>query len=606
MTQPKLWIAAAVLLALASAGAAQQPGGSDILGGFDSPAEVDVEGDFTLTARLEPPEQAPGHPVVAVVAFACPQGWYIYENSVSVAVAPPQDADPVVSVRDVRLPPPQVKYDKFLEEQVSYYEGGFSARLVLDVLDGAQEAERTLTLKASYQGCSEKLCYAPATRELEVRLSVLAAGADPVPVDLTQEPAVSPPRRPEADFTGRSLAASVVLAFVLGLGLVLTPCVYPMIPITMSVIGATTTDRRLSALVRSLVYVLGISVTYALLGVIAAKVGGVFGTLLQHPAVYLALAALFAVMAASMLGLFTIQVEGSRVARLQERLRGRAGLVGVFALGLLSGVAVTPCAAPAVFAAMGYVLKTGNAVAGFLIFFAIAWGMGVPLVVVGTFGGLLKSLPKPGRWQETVKGAFGLGLLGAGVYFVGLSRVLPDLWYRMFVGAFLLSAGVFVGAFDSLTDSSGWLPRAKKALGLMLAVGALAAFAQPLLAGRTAAPGPRISWITSEQSALGAAAQQGAPVMLYFWQERCAECVQLKKGTFTDPGVVDESRRFACAEIDGTEAGSPAVRRVLQEYGVIGFPTIAFVASDGRRLNDRTLRGYVSAEELLEVMRSVR
>ena len=556
----KLSVASVVLLLSAAVGAsAQEPLGLELPDLLRLPGTVLTGEDFRVTARLEPETQVPGHAVVAVVRFFCPEQWYIYADSISVNLLFPKEEAPAAKEGSLYLPEPKSKYDQLLDQEVEYFDGQFEAKLVLYVLDDAAQGEQTFNVRISYQGCEPNLCFPPTKRDLELRLSVLEPGSKPVPVVMpTEELPASREReiageaqRYEKELAEHSLIAAAVIAFVAGLGLALTPCVYPMIPVTMTVIGATTTDRKLSALFRSLVYVFGISMTYAALGVVAARAGEAFGTLLQNPFVYLTLAVVFVVMAAAMFGLLTIQVPASWMARLQGKVRGRWGLLGILGLGLLSGIAVTPCVAPVVSGAMAYVFRSRNMMAGFVILFAIAWGMGTPLVVLGTFSGLLKALPKSGRWQQGVKYAFGVGLLGAALYFVVLSGVLPRSWFER------------------------------------------------------RAPGESIAWVTSEEQALRQAQQQGKPVMLYFWQTRCPACDKLKAGSFSDARVVAESRRFVAAMIDGTHWNSEQRRDMRRKYGVWGFPTITFISSEGDILEELTIVGYKDARALLETMRQV-
>ncbi len=599
-------VALAVLLAAGVAAAAQESPRGD-LPALPAPLlGAPAEQDFALAVRLDPASQAPGHPVVAVAEFDCPEHWYIYADSISLELADP-DGAPLRAGR-LSLPTPKSKYDQFLEQEVSYFDGKFGITLPLDLREDAPAGEHTVQLQVGYQGCKPDLCFLPQKRSFELRLTVLPTGAQPVPIPGLGPLATEPTTAPEEP-AGRNLLLSVIVAFALGLGLSLTPCIYPMIPITISVIGATATERKLSALVRSLTYVGGISVTYALLGAIAASTGRALGTVLQHPAVYLVLALMLVVLAAAMLDLFTIQVAASWTARLQEKLRGRAGLMGIFALGLLSGVAVTACIAPVLVAELGYVMKEAKPVTGFLVLFALAWGMGTPLVVLGTFSGLLRHLPQSGAWQQTVKHIFGLGLLGAAVYFVGRSRVMPDVWYQMFVGGVLLVSSVFVGAFDSLEASSDSFGRARKSLGLLLLAGAIVFFVRPLLVERTAAgpPAEAIPWVTSLEQARAEGTSQHKPVMLYFWQERCPACEKLKARTFPDPRVVAESKkRFISAKVDGTHWDLAEQKRMRDVYDIWGFPTIAFVSSEGEVLKESTQVGYKTPEQLLQAMQSVR
>ena len=555
---------------------------------------------FSVQMTVESPAQAPGGTILANLAFACPPEWYIYADKISVA---PAAGGVSVTVDRVVLPQVKQKFDKLLNERVRYLDGRFTVQAVLKLGAGAPEGEQPLRLRVGYQGCNDVVCFLPATAELERTVRILPAGAGPAPA---AEPAAAPEQAPAAE-SQRGLLGLLVLAYLGGLGLAATPCIWPLIPITIGVIGAAGGAGRAQAFVRSLTYVLGIAVMYALLGVIAGSTGRVLGSMLQHPAVYVALAAIMALLAGSMFDLFTFQLAGSWTARVQARLRGRAGLAGVFALGLLSGIAATACTTPVVLAVLLPVLQTGSPPAGFLVMLVLGLGMGTPLVVAGTFAGALKALPRSGHWQDAVKHLFGLGLAGASLYFLAQSGLIGSPWFELLVGAALLSASVFAGAFDSLTDAADRFARARKAFGLLLLAGSVAAFLQPVLSESGAAGGAApagIAWVESLDQARAAAEAEGKPVMVYFWQEHCRACAELKEKTFPDQAVAAESRRFICASVDGTDWPPDVQERMRDQYGVMGFPTIAFVTTDGRIVKGRV--GFLPPGELLRAMQAAR
>jgi thiol:disulfide interchange protein DsbD len=308
---------------------------------------------------------------------------------------------------------------------VAYIDGTFDVLVAVSVSDAVPAGEHAVGLHVAYTLCSPGMCRFMQA-DLQVTLAVSAAAA----MDAAS-PSAPAPAAPEAaggdPFAGHSPVVVVLLAFLLGLGLTLTPCVYPLIPVTVGIVGATSGKGRLDGFVRSLVYVLGISITYSAVGVAAAATGGLFGQIAHSPVVYVALAAIFAVLAGGMFDFYTIGFSSQRLQRLQAALRGKAGLAGILVIGMLSGAAATACIAPVIAAALGYVAASGSLLLGWLIFFAMAWGIGTPLILVGTFAGLAKSLPKSGPWMVAVKRVLGLILLACAGWFLIKSGLLTGL-----------------------------------------------------------------------------------------------------------------------------------------------------------------------------------
>jgi len=574
---------------------------------------------FAVRARLTEPEQAPGARATLEITFECSPGYYVWHDTIQVEVADTGGAGDGIRLGALSLPEAKEKDDPFAGERVKYLDGTFMATGELLVAPDVAPGTYGLTCHVSYVGCGPDICELGSV-DLPVSLTVLEGPAAPPPA----APLISFPAPEEAKttpFAGEGGAASelaghspivvILLSFLAGLGLTLTPCVYPLIPVTVALVGATAGRSRLDGLVRSLVYVFGIAVTYSVVGVVAAATGGMFGVWLQHPAVYVALAAVFVLLAGGMFDLYSIDISSQRFQRVQAALRGRWGLLGIWLIGLLSGAAATACIAPIILGALGYVAQRGNMALGFLIFFSMAWGMGTPLVVLGTFTGVLKAIPKSGEWMIAVKNVFGWALLAAAVYFVGKSRLLPEAWFRALVGVGLVAAAVYAGAFDVLTPESAWYARLKKTFGLLLLVAAGAAFlfAGQAVLGEAGAISPPagmkapqgIEWLQSEADALATAEVEGKPVLLDFWAEWCAPCKLMLKTTFVDPHVIAESERFVCAKIDVGALGDAEVDRLRERYGLRGVPTVVLISTTGQRT---VLAGYQKADPLLEAMQA--
>lgn len=597
------WLAIAIAIAFGHPACAQE----DFLRFQGLVSESLGEENFRVAARLRPPEGAAGARTPVEITFSCAPEHYVWHDSVRITLADTGGAD--IAAGQLSLPEPKEKDDPFAGGTVKYLDGTFSATLELDIGAQVEPGDYDLELDVRYTGCGPGICQF-ARHRVAVRLTVLPAGA-PVPrVTAEVAPAQLPEARPappaaEGDayagkLAGRSPIVAVLIAFLAGLGLAFTPCVYPLIPITVSLVGATSGRGKLDGLVRSLVYVFGIAVTYSVVGVVAAATGGVFGAWVQHPAVYVALAVIFVLLAGAMFGLYSIDVSSQRLQRLQAGLLGRGGLVGIWVIGVLSGAAATACIAPIIIGTLGYVAQRGSLLLGFLIFFALAWGMGTPLIVLGTFTGLAKALPKSGQWMVAVKHVFGLALLGVAVYFVGKSRLLPEAWYRVFVGVSLLAAAAAVAVYRPWPRSVlPAVPRALVVVALLLVpIGMIFYPTSP-----TEATGQEvIEWLHSEQGALKLARGRAKPVLLDFWADWCAPCELMLKTTFADPRVVAESRRFVCAKIDVSDPDDPEIEELLRKYDVRGVPTTILITSGGER---HSFTGYLGPDAMLPLMQSI-
>jgi thiol:disulfide interchange protein DsbD len=397
-----------------------------------------------------------------------------------------------------------------------------------------------------------------------------------------------------------SLIAFAV-AFVGGVATSLTPCVYPLIPITVSIFGARKAGSRRHAMGLSGLYVLGIAAMYSALGVGAALTGRAFGSVMQNPWAIGAVALVLAAMAASMFGAFELRLPSSWQARVSGV--GGAGHAGAFGMGLVSGIIAAPCTGPVLAAALAFVAAKGSVAFGFGIMFVYALGMGLLFFLIGAFS---ISLPKSGPWMDTVKSVFGVALLAAaGVFlkdaFPGLRPLFGAAGWVAFAAAGVAALGVLLGALHG--DFSGGSPRAAKGLGVLLLVGAIvyAAGAAGARERRRAADG--LTWLHDEAAALALAAREGRPVILDFWADWCVACKELDRIAWADPRVREEAGRFIAVKLDGTE-GSEAFQRVTEKYGIVGMPTVVFIDPRGREVPAR-ITAAVTADEMIEALRGV-
>ncbi|MDE2583843.1 MAG: protein-disulfide reductase DsbD, partial [Betaproteobacteria bacterium] len=416
------------------------------------------------------------------------------------------------------------------------------------------------------------------------------------------------------------LAVSTFFGF--GLLLALTPCIFPMIPILSGIIvGQGHHVSRSKSFLLSLAYVLGMAVTYAALGVAAGLTGTLLSAALQNPWVLGAFAGVFVVLSFSMFGFYELQLPSFLQSKLTEEASHLHGghLAAVFAMGALSAVIVGPCVAAPLAGALLYIGQTGDALLGGSALFAMALGMGVPLLLVGLSAGTL--LPKSGPWMEAVKKAFGVILLSTALWLV--APVLPPALVMAGWALLLIIPAVYMHALDPLPPQArGWL-RFWKGIGIvMLLAGAalvvgLAAGSrdplQPLKAlADSGAPttaqgsqGPlaftRVKSVADLDARVKAA---GKPVLLDFYADWCVSCKEMERFTFADAKVRARLAGFTLLQADVT-ANSEDDKALLQRFNLFGPPGIIFFDPSGKEINGLRVVGFQDAERFLRSLDKV-
>jgi thiol:disulfide interchange protein DsbD len=391
------------------------------------------------------------------------------------------------------------------------------------------------------------------------------------------------------------------LIFVAGLATSLTPCVYPMIAITVSVFGARQAESRAKAALLSTSFVLGIAALFTPLGVISALTGIAFGSALASPWVVAMLAVLFAVMAFSMFGLFDIALPSGLQNQLAQA--GGFGLQGAFVLGFVNGLIAAPCTGPVLAVLLTWVATTGNVAFGALALFVYAIGIGVLFWFVGTFA---ITLPKSGRWIEWTKSAFGIAMLALALYY--LRGVLPyprpavrnEVWLAVALG--LLVGGVIVGAIHLSFNGEAWGTRFRKAIGVTACVAGvlgIVGWAEAL------PPGAHISWVENFEAGKATALTEERPMLVDFGADWCGACQEIERDVLSDPRVVAEAQRFVTVRVDlSTDKATDEKWALLKDYKQPGLPLVVLHHSDGSEAARVT--GLVESDEFLEMMGSVR
>jgi len=381
--------------------------------------------------------------------------------------------------------------------------------------------------------------------------------------------------------------------FLIGLTLNLTPCVYPMMTVTVSLFGKTQDKERTSrSFLKALCYFLGIVFMYSALGLFATMTGTLFGAFLQNRWVLLVLGIFIFILALSMFGLYQLQVPAALLNRLGAR-RG-VGYLGLFFSGVLVGVFAAPCIGPPIVAVLSIAVSSGDPVFGFWSFFVLSLGLGLPYLILGTFAGLLRKLPRSGQWLVWVERVFGVVLMGLSFFYLALAvNVALSKWV---VPLTLLVGGAYLGFFVEDGFKNRMFIRFKGVVGILCVLIGLSLFVK--------APKSGLDWESYEIRKVEAAAAAQTPVIIDFYADWCLTCHEIEAGVFSDPEVQEALSHFVRLRVDNT-IDTPQVQEVLQRYDVFGLPTIVFLNGQGQELKGTRVIGYLPPEKFLKITQRV-
>lgn len=378
--------------------------------------------------------------------------------------------------------------------------------------------------------------------------------------------------------------------FLGGLALNLTPCVYPLIPITVSIFGGQSGNKRGNLLVHGLLYLLGLALTNSLLGVVAALSGGMMGALLQNPLVLLTIAGLLVTFATSLFGFWELRLPTglTRIAA-----KSHTGYFGTLFMGLTLGVVAAPCLGPFVLGLLTWVAGLGDPLLGFLVFFTLSLGLGLPLFVLAMFSGQLQKLPRSGEWLLWVRKVMGWVLVGMAAYF--LRPLLSETWGLLTLALVALAAGVHLGFLDRSTAGFRAFAHIKRAVGLAAVALAL------VLGGGLLLRGAAVPWHAYSETLLQEAAAQGRPVVIDFSAAWCTPCRELDEKTFRDPEIVRLAQEaVVMIKVDLTRGGDPLQQRLIDHYEVKGVPTVIFIDAAGQERRELRLVDYLPPRGFLQ------
>jgi thiol:disulfide interchange protein DsbD len=553
----------------------------------------------------------------------------------------------------VIYPPAEMKKLELSENPLSIYEGKILIKTSITLAADFKEKDLLIEGRVGYQACDERSCLAPtdiafsrkvpvesaagmtaeapqagAPKEVGQEQKNLSPIKEPTPTPPSQAAAPTaipstdaqkagspggPPKAP-GKFEGKGLFLMFLLVFLGGLALNLTPCVYPIIPITISYFGGQSQGKKGSVVAHSVLYVLGMAVTYSILGVIAAFTGSLFGTALQYPPVLIGIALIMIVLALSMFNVYEL-----RVPAFLNKIAGgsRKGFFGTFFMGLTVGIVAAPCIGPFVLGLLTYVGDKGNVLLGFLLFFVLALGLGVPFLFLGIFSGSISRLPRSGAWMVWVRTIFGFILIAMAIYF--LKPLFPSaLFYNLALAATMFVAGIYLAWIEPTKTSGKAFPYVRNivgiiffVIGLYVAATGIQGYLDKEIAARTkdlvmekgaAAVTNAVEWFPYSEENIAEAVRAGRPVLIDFWADWCIACKELDKKTFSEPEVIEASKSFVMLKVDSTSAKDLQAKAVCQKYRVKGFPTLVFLAADGKEVEDLRVTGFEPKKDFLPKM----
>jgi thiol:disulfide interchange protein DsbD len=627
-----MWAEVGVMLFFILSSVAQSA--QNLLGGEDplSPEEA-----FVASVQAVNPDSID-------IQFVIADGYYLYRDKMSFSVYDDAQNTKDISPSKLVLSSPLFAEALTIEDEYFGKQSVYRDATQIAVPYTTLQSVESILLAVKFQGCADMgLCYPPTTTMLNVNLPASSAGAlTSVPINkkidakqsVTSNPALIttaselPLEESEQDrlfnlLGHNSLWLNVATFFGLGLLLAFTPCVLPMIPILSSLIVGQGESMNTSKAFRlSLVYVLAMASTYAVVGIIVGLSGYNVQAFLQNPWVLSTIATLFVLLSLSMFGFYELQMPTSVQNRLTQwsNKQGGGQLSGVAAMGFISTLIVGPCVTAPLAGALIYIAKTGDALIGGAALFSLGLGMGAPLLLIGTSAG--KLVPRAGMWMNATKHVFGILMLVMAVYMI--SRFLPTAVTMSLYGILAIMSGVYLGATDSVSkNSSGWNRFGKGAglvvmvYGLALLVGALGngnSYTAPLKGVMSSAQTTQntsqshslvfqtVKGIEGLESALQQASAEGRPVMLDFYADWCITCKEMDTLTFSDPQVQSLLQDALLVQADVT-ANDDDDQALLKAFDLFGPPGIIFYDPNGIEIPAARLVGYMPADKFTDHLR---
>jgi len=504
-------------------------------------------------------------------------------------------------VSKIYYPKPHDFTFDFSENPLSVYEGEIYIGALVDVLKDIEPGEYPLIVNLDYQACNNKSCLAP-TSVLDT-LIVIVADKQSVVNEINQDvfenidlsyssltgETVDEDNFISSTFEGSGLFIGLLLVFLGGLALNLTPCVYPLIPITIGYFGGQSEGSTGKLFTMGLLFLAGMAVTYSVVGVVTALTGSIFGVLLQNPLVIIGIVLIFIALSLSMFGVYEFKLPDSWV---QKAGGAKQGYYGAFFMGLTMGIVAAPCIGPFVIGLVTYVAAKGDPYFGFLLFFVLAVGLGFPYLFLAVFSGKIKNLPRAGEWMDAVKHIFGFILIGMAIYF--LLPLLPDSISGYVLPAYMLFFGLWLLFFEKLANNIKGFRIFKIIFSVLIIAIAVYAFIPE--------DKNSVDWKPYTEGVIPEEIDASG-VIIDFYADWCIPCKELDAFTFSDPKVIEESKKFYTFKADMTKSLSDEVEALRNKYKIVGVPTVLILDSEGNEV--KRITGFVNADEFYALIKNI-
>ena len=516
-----------------------------------------------------------------------------------------------IKLENTLYPKPKDLQFGFSDKPVSVFSGDIKIELTFSADKNLPAGKLSIPVTFNYQACNDETCMPPSNASATLQVEIISvksivkeeaaiaevkSDSSIVEVKPNEEPSISEAELPAdkkddgsigSTLEKSGLLLSLIFVFIGGLALNLTPCVYPLIPITIGYFGGQSEGRTSRLFLLGVLYVLGMALTYSVIGVVTSLSGALFGTLMQNVFVIIGIALLFVVLALSQFGVYEFKLPDSWVMKAGG---AKGGVFGAFFMGLTMGIVAAPCIGPFVLGLVTYVAAKGDPFYGFLMFFVLALGLGFPYLLLALFSGKIKKLPRAGDWMEGVKHIFGFLLLGMAIYFV--SPLLSKEISHFLLPIFGILAAIYLLFIDKMANNV----RTFRIIKTVFSVIVIAVSVYALIPSTKA----ELKWNSFSETGYEQSLKNSERMVVDFYADWCIPCKELDAITFSDPTVAAELTKFTRYKVDMTQSVSEENEKLRNRFNIVGMPTVLIINSKGEEVE--RLTGFVNAKEFLKLL----